>query len=432
MSSPPPPSRLFRALDGLRHTFTEADYLSAVNAYLPWRSAFGSLCLVAAAALLCGLFLHAHAWVLLFSVLGALLLGTVWPWVIVRGLRGRLAFAQRRVREGERVAVRLELTNWLPLGAWGLRIKGDFGQASAAALSLAVVPGWRTTTFTWDFVPECRGEYPCRGVTLATGFPFGLWEAGRSMAVEGRVFVWPRTFPVGPVPEAAASDRSREGVVLQNKVGDSGDLLGLRPYRRGDALRRVHWIQTARQDCLIVREQQASAFPRIQIVLDAEPSSHAGTRPDSSLEWAVRIAASLTRDALRQQAVVGLVAADRVVPADGGPVQERELLDVLARLAAADAPCLTSLLRSPACAGVADGLQLIVTTDRGLARLPADLVRCPGRRFVCLRAASFEKGDIHLFQRENDECPLFACRIDDAARVPEQLAVAWREVVHAG
>jgi uncharacterized protein (DUF58 family) len=422
---PPPPasSRVSRVLAGLRHALTEADYGSALNSYLPWRSAFGSLCLVAAAAVLCGLFLHSHAWVLAFSVLGAMLLGLVWPWVSVLGLRGRLTLERRRAREGERVAVRLELTNWLPLGAWGLRIQGDFGQGCTAALSLAVVPAWRTTTFTWDFVPACRGEYPRGGVRLTTGFPFGLWEAGRSMDVAGRVLVWPRTFPVGPMPEAAASGRSRDGVVLQNKAGDSGDLLGLRPYRHGDSLRRVHWIQTARQGALIVREQQASAFPRVQVILDAEPCSHAGAGPDGSLEWAVRIAASLARDALRQQAVVGFVAADRVVSPDGGPAQEREILGVLARLESARSSGLAALLRS-AGGGVDDGLQVVVTTDRGLSRLPGELVRRPGRRFVCLCAAAFDNGDA-------PPTPPFACRIDDPARVPEQLAAVWREVADA-
>ena len=181
--------------DAIRHFLVDADYLSSINKYLPWRSAFGSLCLVAVAAVLCGLFVHFHAHVLLAAVLVVLAVGTVWPWVSTRGLRATLSFGAARAREGEAVRVRLDVRNWLPVGAWGVRVRCGLSDGGSAEVSLAVVPGWRQTRFEWDFTPACRGEYPLLPPRLTSGFPFGLWEAGRPVARDASLLVWPAAPP---------------------------------------------------------------------------------------------------------------------------------------------------------------------------------------------------------------------------------------------
>lgn len=206
--------------EAFRHFLLDADHLSFANKYLPWRSAFGSLCMVAVAAVLCGLFVHFNARVLLAAVLVVLVVGTVWPWVSTRGLRATLSFAAARAREGEPVRVRLDVRNWLPLGAWGVRVRGGLSEDGDAEVSLAVVPGWKQTRFEWEFVPGCRGEYPLLPPRLTSGFPFGLWEASRPIASDTPLLVWPAVFAVSGVPESASNSRSREGVVPRNRTGD--------------------------------------------------------------------------------------------------------------------------------------------------------------------------------------------------------------------
>ena len=68
--------------------------------------------------------------------------------------------------------------------------------------------------------------------------------------------------------------RASDGLATRDRAGQWGDPLGVRPYRRGDPLRRVHWVLTARHGELIVRELQSNAVPRVQIVLDAHPAAH--------------------------------------------------------------------------------------------------------------------------------------------------------------
>ena len=243
----------------------------------------GVLILAAFAALMCGLFLHPQGFVLFGGISAVLLLGIAWPWLCLRGMNGSISFEQSRACEGERVEVRLTLRNSLPWSAWGLAVRDGFATNTAPkddatpVASIASAPRRRTIRCRWYVVLPCRGVYPLVPPRLTTGFPFGLWEKSRAVTTESPLIVWPRTFPVGPVP-FVSGDQQVDGNVSRNKVGSNGDVLGVRPYRRGDSPRRIHWGQSARHDRLIVCELQSNARPVIQLVLDAHPSIHAGAR----------------------------------------------------------------------------------------------------------------------------------------------------------
>jgi uncharacterized protein (DUF58 family) len=169
---------------------------------------------------LCGLFLHPQGFVVFFGVLVVTALGLGWPWVSVRGLSGSLSFDRARCREGEKVTALLVLRNRVTWGTWGVSIYGKYHEPArdcgndGAIAGLAYVAGWRTTEAEVDFVPDCRGVYPQRPSRLACGFPFGLWEASRPLDVPRPLTVWPRTFPVAPVPNAEGGSAA-EGLDLR-------------------------------------------------------------------------------------------------------------------------------------------------------------------------------------------------------------------------
>ena len=67
--------------------------------------------------------------------------------------------------------------------------------------------------------------------------------------------------------------------------------------------------------------------PRIQIVLDTHPASHLGSGPDSSREWAIRVAASFAEGWINQGAEVEMILDRGCVSGEGrfgtGTVGER-------------------------------------------------------------------------------------------------------------
>ncbi|WP_165249969.1 DUF58 domain-containing protein, partial [Paludisphaera soli] len=184
-----------------------------------------------------------------------------------------------------------------------------------------------------------------------------------------------------------------EGAAARRRPGTSGDLLGVRPYRRGDSLRRVHWPQSARHETLIVCELECRATPVVQVVLDLDAAAHAGTGPESSREWAIRVAASYAEDWIGQGAEVELIFGAKIVSAGPGSTVARRnrVLDALARIDEEPAPPLGDLLRSPACRAFEGGLRIIVATDRSAAGsvAPERPRSGPPERFIIMKADAF-------------------------------------------
>src|ERR1700686_2498487 len=83
------------------------EYFPTLDPYLfGWaRTPLGTLGLAATAAALCGIFLHPHAFILLFAIVLVVLLGLLWPWLSMRGLSGTITFPPARIREGDTVTV---------------------------------------------------------------------------------------------------------------------------------------------------------------------------------------------------------------------------------------------------------------------------------------------------------------------------------------
>ena len=193
------------------------------------------------------------------GVLAVVTLGVIWPGLSLRGLTGSIAIDRVRATEGDTIEVQFTLHNRLPWPAWGLAVRGGFGSDTTEAVAgIVSAQGRRTSLCRWSFKLLSRGVYPLVVPKLTTGFPFGLWDNRRELMVSAPLIVWPRTFPVGPIPPVSG-DHQVEGNVSRSKVGTHGDVLGVRPYRRGDSPRRIHWSQSARQDRLIVCELQSNS-----------------------------------------------------------------------------------------------------------------------------------------------------------------------------
>ncbi len=333
------------------------------------------------AALLCGLFLAPLGLLLAALLLVALLVGFVWPWLSVRSLAAELQYTVERCREGEPIEVRLLLVNRLPLPAWGVSLIDVDSAQAEPCLSLRMVPGWRAVQATWKWTPGCRGRYPRRPFRLVTGFPFGLWHAQRELACSSPLIVWPRIYPVAACPEFM-DGQGLVGNVPRARSGHQGESQGVRPYRRGDSPRRIHWAQTARQERLIVQDLQVLAQPTVRLVLDTCPDHHVGHGSDASLEWAIRVAASLACGWQRQGVAVDLLLGDRPVPLGPGHAGVRQYLDALACYQPDARP-----RRAEAWRGVAHAC-VVVTTDRATEPLgwPEDA------HWVVLHSCAFDRG----------------------------------------
>ncbi len=277
------------------------DFCPWANQYVYWlKQPIGWMIVAAAATALIGIFLAPQGWVMFAALAAVILLGVIWPWIAIRGVHCSLSFNRRRASENERVQVTLTIRNSFPWPIWGLAVEGGFFSeelsidGDSTAVALASVPGWTTTDFEWDFEPHRRGLYPSGVSQLASGFPFGIWYARDDIQTNSELIVWPRTVKLASVPAVKGNELTSTGVLI-NQAGQEGDVLAVRPYRRGDALKHVHWAQTARHSRLIVCERQTAAHRLVEVIIDTDPRNHQFNNADSSFEWNIRVGASLIR-----------------------------------------------------------------------------------------------------------------------------------------
>ena len=236
--------------------------------------------------------------------------GTLWPALTIRGLRGELEFERRRVTEQEPVQTKLTLENRWPWPTWGIMCRRDLSEPKPAACG--GLPAASKTTFTSLFTPMLRGVYPMQECLISTGFPFGIYSRSRPTQIRNTLIVWPRTVPLKSLLDSAETIPS-EDRFTDARCGESGDVLGTRPFRNGDSLRRIHWPQTARTGTLVVCERQASATSAIRVVFDTDAAIHETINGENSLEWAIRIVASIAVAYQSKQASVECCFRDQCI-----------------------------------------------------------------------------------------------------------------------
>jgi len=116
--------------------------------------------------------------------------------------------------------------------------------------------------------PRRRGRLYFKTIQVACPDPLGLFRAMVSLPVEQSLIVLPRRYQVPDLNLAGTRKYQSGGVALASSIGDSGEFIGLREYRPGDPLRRIHWKSWAKVGKPIVKEYQDEFFVRHALVLD--------------------------------------------------------------------------------------------------------------------------------------------------------------------
>lgn len=174
--------------------------------------------------------------------------------------------------------------------------------------------GRRQIRYTVTF--RMRGYYSLGPTLLETGDVFGLHRRHRAAGKPVYVLVYPKVVPLPgydfattrPVGEVRPQDRLWE---------DPTRTAGVREYRVGDPLQRVHWKATARAGALQCRVYEPTTPTGATILLDFHTDGYPPRGEPYRSELAVTVAASLAYAVSVQRQPLGLVsngrdAADRI------------------------------------------------------------------------------------------------------------------------
>ncbi|MBI2886066.1 MAG: DUF58 domain-containing protein [Chloroflexi bacterium] len=194
------------------------------------------------------------------------------------------------------------------------------------------------TSLTYSVVCDKRGYHTLGAVKLGCSGPFGLFHYRRGVPALTKVKVLPWHLSLQQVPHPVSSASSADHVKVVR--GGNVEVFATREYRKPDPLRAIHWRSTARRGQLIVKEFAQPEPMELAIVLDS--STEFGSYKDTTLEYSVKVAASLTHVMHMQGKAVRLIASGF----PSAPLNYAQALDFLTGLkATSTAEPLPLLLR---------------------------------------------------------------------------------------
>jgi uncharacterized protein (DUF58 family) len=256
-----------------------------------------------------------------YLMLALLVLGFVMARLGEQGLVAHRDLSTDRVHFGERVQVDVKVENrGLMPAIWvvaaealpaGLPVTGSRGRVVPLA-------GKRTFSFSYSLEGARRGYHAIGPTAIRTGDLFGLFHRQRAPGGPSHLTVFPKLVPI--THARFASRRPAGDARTRQRVWeDPSQTIGIRPYQRGDSLRRVHWRATAHTGKLQSRLFQVTAQIDTMVLLNLRRSDYPMGPDDAgeAAELAISTAASIARHVLDRGQRVGLVALARD-PASGG------------------------------------------------------------------------------------------------------------------
>lgn len=202
--------------------------------------------------------------------------------------------------------------------AWLVELRETEGAEARALVEWCPPGGDVEVPAAWTF--PGRGVARLRAVRVQSSFPFGFVRRWRDLPLPGEVLVFPRAAhrPTPALPAGPGDEPTARGA-----AADDGEFAGLRPWRPGDPLRRVHWPTSARVGSPMIVARTAEGAERLELRLD--PALTGDPREDAIRRLTGRVEAHFARgDA------VGLEVDAEVLPARAGGVWRRRLLTALA------------------------------------------------------------------------------------------------------
>ncbi len=167
-----------------------------------------------------------------------------------------------------------------------------------------LLPG-ETVEFNGSLRCELRGRRSFGVVRLSAADPLGLVSLRTEHALAAEVLVLPRRLRLGGAPAAAAASSVAHHRAAAH--AQSGDFRGTREFQPGDPLRRIHWKWTAKLGEYRVVDFEDETRGGVTIALDLNRDAHVGTGKEATIEYAVRIVASLAEHSSNRDRAVTVV-----------------------------------------------------------------------------------------------------------------------------
>ena len=288
-----------------------------------------------------------------------LILSYIWAWLNLHWVRVTRQTRANHVQVGGFIEERLILHNTGPLPKLWIELKDNSDlPLHRASRVISNLRGHQQQS--WHVRTPCyrRGRFTLGPVSLYSSDPFGLFLLKKDLPqhFSSHVVIYPVAIDLPafypPIGELSGGEaiRRRTHYVTTN-------VSSVREYAPGDGFNRVHWPTTARTGRMMVKEFELDPVADIWVFLDMEKRVQAGPSydqlplprlpevhweklpnfelPPSSEEYAIAIAASLSKHFLAQNRNLGLITYPNaqhreIAQSDRGERQLTRIYEMLA------------------------------------------------------------------------------------------------------
>lgn len=276
---------------------------------------------------------------LLFWFLSALITIS-WAWILIEYFGVRLHLKRKtlkQVTEDDELEVEAFIRNssFLPLLSLGLE---DYLPCAAEEerkkmLFLDHLGGGFSKNLEYHCLCPLRGKYRLGPFRVYYFDPLGLFFLKRVFKEYSELYVYPATFPIRKLPEMVKGVLPWFGIQTSSFSGDEDEFFGVREYKEGDPIKKIHWLTTARKMRLIVKQFQRQSYFRATLLFNLEKNKNFGTGKHKVAEYIIKIVASLAKYLLEKNISFEVVASSGEMvyfPFNKGPEHYDSFLKFLA------------------------------------------------------------------------------------------------------
>jgi uncharacterized protein (DUF58 family) len=202
-----------------------------------------------------------------------------------------------RATEGETLEVASQIHNRGLLPVFNFALEDNFSSSQANQEKKNFFIGYlglkSSCEIKYDYFCFKRGEYKIGPFVVYFFDPLNLFFFKRIYYVYSGLVVYPQIFKIEKFPALTKSILPWFGIETARSSGDDDEFYGVREYKEGESVKKIHWISSARKNKLIVKQFQLQSFFGTTIIFNLEKAKNFGEGKESVAEYIIKIVASV-------------------------------------------------------------------------------------------------------------------------------------------
>ena len=212
--------------------------------------------------------------------------------------------------EDEKVEVKLKITNKGRLSRHFIKVLEDcpFDQPERRHRAFFVTNLAPRSMTAFSYTATCyqRGYYTSASTTLQSGGPLGLIVQRRTFQLPLNLTIYPTYYQMEGLPAADVTWADWGHAIKSNAAAE---FYGSREYQYGDPLKYIHWRNTARRGHFMIKEFEQTSQGPVTVIFETRRDY--GTGRETTLEYSIKIAASLAKLCADSGRSIDIIAGEK-------------------------------------------------------------------------------------------------------------------------